>query len=574
MNFQIPRLSPAMHQMPMAFFPSAPEDVAPENFDPMLTKAIPGLNMVDYRTFTTHPKLENSREFPDPVEEEADEEIAADEVFKLGEEFEDADPLGLGGGANAPGGRGGMGAAGGGSGGDDMMSGGLGGGMGGLGGGMGGPPGGMGGPPGGMGGPSGGIGGDGLGGGFGTTGGPADDVVQTRKGSDVTDYWRALQRKPTTDFKLVRFFDVHQKSGETYEYRVRVWLSDPNNEDPAGTFDQLRGSSGTAAMGNQGDEGEEEDYSEEEEEEEEEGGGMFDPAGGNGNEDDEDEGPVYVKIPITSQMKAADVRKRLGRMQIEPDKKDDSIEYVSLAEPTSEKEEDGSTKYRVVEVPRHLFRDGTSSKTDLYLKYARCSEWSAPIKVKVEASRSTVVAGELQPGKVVKMKDASGEDMIFNASEPVSEIVASIWSNDLGTRIPAKRKVYRGDSLDFFAPSHVVHPITSQVYLYKTDNKAITGMAKYMTPVQTKKVLVDAMGGDEIPLPRAEKMRHHLPTEMLVLNEFGEFEVRNDIDDQTTFRILSLKPDDSKYVGKDRRQKKDKTMNGRGMGGPGGNMGF
>jgi hypothetical protein len=412
----------------------------------------------------------------------------------------------------------------------------------------------------------------GGGGGFGPGGvaGPAEDVVQTRKGSDVTDYWRALQGRPTTDFKLVRFFDVHQKSGETYEYRVRVWLADPNNEDPAGVFDQLRGSSGTAAMGNQGDENEEEEYSGEEDSEEEESGDMFDPAGGNG--DDEDEGPVYVKIPITSQMKAADVRKRLGRMETEPDKKDETIEYVSLAEPTGEKEEDGSSKYRLVKVPRHLFRDGTSSKTDLYLKYSRCSDWSAPIKVKVEASRSTIAAGELQPGKVVKMKDASGEDMIFKSSEPISEIAASIWSNDLGARVPAKRKVYRGDSLDFFAPSHVLHPITSQVYLYQTENKAITGMAKYMAHVQTRKVLVDAMGGDEIPLPRAEKMRHHLPTEMLVLNEFGKFEVKNEIDDQTAFRILTLKPDDSKYVGRDRNQKKTRTQDGVG-GGRGGGFG-
>jgi hypothetical protein len=512
--------------------------------------------LIDYRSYTTHPKLTKSREFPEPVKEDIDTEVAAEKVFDLEDEFDDADPLamGSGGGRGNPGGRGGgagglaegggaMGAPTGiGDGGDGM---GMAMGMGGRGGG---------------------------GGGFGPGGvaGPAEDVVQTRKGSDVTDYWRALQGRPTTDFKLVRFFDVHQKSGETYEYRVRVWLADPNNEDPAGVFDQLRGSSGTAAMGNQGDENEEEEYSGEEDSEEEESGDMFDPAGGNG--DDEDEGPVYVKIPITSQMKAADVRKRLGRMETEPDKKDETIEYVSLAEPTGEKEEDGSSKYRLVKVPRHLFRDGTSSKTDLYLKYSRCSEWSAPIKVKVEASRSTIAAGELQPGKVVKMKDASGEDMIFKSSEPISEIAASIWSNDLGARVPAKRKVYRGDSLDFFAPSHVLHPITSQVYLYQTENKAITGMAKYMAHVQTRKVLVDAMGGDEIPLPRAEKMRHHLPTEMLVLNEFGKFEVKNEIDDQTAFRILTLKPDDSKYVGRDRNQKKTRTQDGVG-GGRGGGFG-
>ncbi len=581
-NFQIPRLSPSMHRMPMAFFSSAPEDVAPENFDPILTQAIPGLSMVDYRPYTTHPELKTSREFPDPIEEEVEDEIEAEDVWDLGlDELGGADPLNTGGGGRGgPGGGGGMGGPPGGG-----MGGPPGGGMGGPpGGGMGGPPGGgMGGPPGGGGG-RGGPGGDigGGPGGFGTGGlGPADDVLQTRRGSDVTDYWRALTRKPTTDYKLVRFFDVHQKSGETYEYRVRVWLADPNNDDPNETFVQLRGSAGTAtSIGGQDEDEDQEDgpdYDDEEGEMDEEGDIA---AGGIG---DEDEGPAWVKIPITSQMTTADVRKRLGKIQVETKmetkldaegkKYRDEYEEVTVAEPTIEKEEDGSTKYRFAKVPRDLFKDGTSSKTDLYLKYSRCSEWSDPIKVKIETSSSMVAAGELQPGKIVKMKDASGDDMVFEASEPVSEIVAAVWSNELGARVPAKRQVYRGDSLDFFAPSHVVHPITSQVYLYQTENKAITGMAKYMSPVQTKKVLVDAMGGDEIPLPRAEKMRHHLPTEMLVLNEFGEFEVRNDIDDQTAFRILSLKPDDSKYVGRDRRQKKEKNTGG-GRGGPGGDMGF
>jgi len=71
--------------------------------------------------------------------------------------------------------------------------------------------------------------------------------------------------------------------------------------------------------------------------------------------------------------------------------------------------------------------------------------------------------------------------------------------------------------------------------------------------------LVDVMGGDELPLPRAEKMRHNLASEILVMDSSGKFAISNDIDERTTYRNLLLLPDESQTVGRVKRPKKKKT---------------
>ena len=57
-----------------------------------------------------------------------------------------------------------------------------------------------------------------------------------RKGSDRRPYDAvAAELKPTSELKLVRFFDLEAAPGATYQYRVRLWLTDPNNEPDEAT---------------------------------------------------------------------------------------------------------------------------------------------------------------------------------------------------------------------------------------------------------------------------------------------------------------------------------------------------
>ena len=175
-------------------------------------------------------------------------------------------------------------------------------------GGRGGAMGGRGGAPGGRGGP---MGGGGL------AGGSLDvEIEQSRLGSDFTDYWKAIDAKtPTADYRLVRFFDVLAKPGVTYEYRMRVWVGDPNNEDLNQTFAVLQGGGGISSS--RSNDLDDEDYEDELDDE-----GEADEAMTRGNMltlgqtgQQTDAEPMYQHIEITSKMKAPSVRQRIQRIK-------------------------------------------------------------------------------------------------------------------------------------------------------------------------------------------------------------------------------------------------------------------
>ena len=75
------------------------------------------------------------------------------------------------------------------------------------------------------------------------------------------------------------------------------------------------------------------------------------------------------------------------------------------------------------------------------------------------------------------------------------------------------------------------------------------------------------MGGEELDLPRQELMRHHLPSEVLIMNADGTFEIANDMDQKTQYQQLLLLPDESTEVGRRRRQRDDDDDRGTGKGG-------
>ena len=69
--------------MPKAFYSSAPDVVAPQHYDPVLTGPIPAIFNFDYRPFVTHSKLaENRREFPEFTEEEEAQAFDVDDILK------------------------------------------------------------------------------------------------------------------------------------------------------------------------------------------------------------------------------------------------------------------------------------------------------------------------------------------------------------------------------------------------------------------------------------------------------------------------------------------------------------
>lgn len=81
-SYYFPSLFPSMHRMPKAFHNSAPDIVAPQHFDPVLTGPIPAIFDFDYRPYISHSKLaENRREFPEFTATEEEEEVNDNDIL-------------------------------------------------------------------------------------------------------------------------------------------------------------------------------------------------------------------------------------------------------------------------------------------------------------------------------------------------------------------------------------------------------------------------------------------------------------------------------------------------------------
>ena len=163
------RCPTALPRMPFQLFTSAPEVIAPENYDPILSGVIPAFVMLDYQQIASHPALKKQREFP------AWEPKGGKRIFPKDDMFGPSD---------SP---------------DEE---------------------------------------------FGSRGGPGseDGSDELRKGSETESYREAIvMRKPGGQYRLVRFFDLLAPKNITFEYRVRVWIGDPNQRDPNDGFQKNRG---------------------------------------------------------------------------------------------------------------------------------------------------------------------------------------------------------------------------------------------------------------------------------------------------------------------------------------------
>ncbi len=526
--------------MPNSPYPSAPEPVHPDFYDPVLTSPIPAITQFDYRPFVLHPKVDQ-RIF-DKIPETADDsaKFSRDDIFS-GNDDDDSGSGNLRGGQGGraggdrgglSSGRGGMssgpgglsagrGGISGGPGGLSAGRGGISGGPGGLSAGRGGISGGRGGLSGGRGGLSGGRSGGGGRGGVSSGSGPSSEEVIVRSGSDLSQYWKALASpKAKRNHKLVRFFDLQAKADVIYEYRVRLWLGDPNNEDPNNTFASIYGTVDIGTASNTG--------SDDEEDEEEDG---------NDATDDSTSQEDYEYVSIKYNMKAPEVRERLGLTRSKVDPKDSSKKDYYVTE--FRKAADGTEVKEEVMVPQE----------HPYLRFARPTEWSETVKISVKPELAKVVAGQVELPRPIKINNESIPD-----GEPTLDIVASVRSKKYNAILPARRQVYRADALDFSADIHVLNPVTWLVRVMRN------------APVVTETVIVDMLGGDELDLPRQELMRHHLPSEVLIMNADGTFDISNDIVDKTQFKQLLLLDDDSAEVGKKKRRPKEDDERDRGRG--------
>lgn len=383
----------------------------------------------------------------------------------------------------------------------------------------------------------------------------AEEKGPSRLGSDTSKYVDALHsRKLKSDFKLVRFFDLSRKEpGKSYQYRVRLWVSDPNNVNAdsdsgdAGGNLGVAGRDGKSSRGRRpskpskggmlsggGSEGAVGGFGEGPERGESRDGGEArggEPRGGQpergggGSEGTEDEDAGYDAVELTPQMLQPEVRARLTAVEKKPDPKDRNKFNYSIQEPGYD---------ALVQVPK--------GKDEL--RFCRPTSWSEPVKVTIDAlPRGDVIAGSVEPPRSIRVGTFELID-----GEPIIELVVAPWDRALRSMLPGRKKAYRGEALDFLSPAHVLNPVSWLVH--KLEN----------APVFSQAVMVDLMGGNELALPRDDMMRYHTAAEILVMEPDGSLKVSNDLADRTKFKQALLLPDDPSEFGTS-RERKNETEN-------------
>lgn len=353
----------------------------------------------------------------------------------------------------------------------------------------------------------------------------------------------AAPPKAESDYKLIRFFDLHTKPGKTYTYRVRVWLADPNAIDESASSDGLGGEGGAGGglpsgisggggggmpMGVGG------------------GGGMPMGVGGGGSSmglgggssmglgsgsGSSAGGGSMIQTPLRPTDLAPEVRRRLRTWRESP-------EYAALTD------------------------------ADAALKNGRPTEWSeatAPISVP-EADWAEYLAGPSSPPTVY---DASG--IRHSTVERVTEVVVRQFSSTLGTFLPAKRTVGRGSYLSFSQNSEFLNPIDFSIRTQgKLADPTETDSKDVIEPVAFTGggIVVDILGGDTIATKGRDKVL--TASEVLLVDADGNFTIADEFDDLMGYRH-SLFLEDEKTKGS---EPEDGFMGGFGPGGMGpGGMG-
>lgn len=317
-------------------------------------------------------------------------------------------------------------------------------------------------------------------------------------GTDRTQYNNIDPfRAPKAEKKLVRFFDLTAKPGKTYQYRVRLWLNDPN--DPAG-FNKEAGANGGGAFANRfaGDEMD---------------GEMVGSAVGREGKDGEEQLEnlaAYTFKMVSSSFQDPEVRNRVRA-------KSEAMKVPQFNVPDS---------------PAWKFRQEQLAQV---LGSAWHTEWSEPTQpVTCGGSDAKFYAGS-----IVQPPTLRCDTFELPREEQSANLVTSMLSRDYNTAVGSLKLVRRGEVLNYFIPkAHVMHPADGSVRLLEKSEP---------TPVVTNSVVVDLMGGE--PVNADFKLPVNMPSEILVMQPDGSFKLQNSYTDLKSYRHALLLEDEEGSFG-------------------------
>jgi hypothetical protein len=333
-----------------------------------------------------------------------------------------------------------------------------------------------------------------------------EEKLEVEKIGSRIEYEKYGKRiKPAAPYKLVRFFDLRPPKGKRVQYRVRLWMEDPNDPDVLELSGKKRASEDddkrdNVTIGSAGLEG---------------GGGGEDTAkvedlGEDGLEPDFDLAKVK-EILVEPPMLDANVRGRLAKKNDDP------------------------------ELPKDF--DSTEHQI--------ATPWSVETEpVWVGGENFRLFAGKADEPPTLRI-----DNVKVPRAESFVPMVAATMSRDLNTMVPALREVRRGDLVNFTAKkSHVLNPVDQTVRVYEN------------AEIDTNAVVVDFLGGEKLDIKGA-KLEFFAPTEALVMDAQGNFQLRSDMADYRELRHAMFWDDESREVGRKRERPEREDRNNRGGGG-------
>ena len=331
-----------------------------------------------------------------------------------------------------------------------------------------------------------------------------EEEIKLRQGSDVSEYRIVdVTERPASDTKVIRFFDWSVAAGKKYQYRFRVWVRDPNNEDPELATVIARPEDLGLAAGFEVDED----------------GELLDE-----EMKEKMEMKFAAKEKVTSQMTDPAVRERLGKARAEQ-KGANTNYYVS-----ERYGEDGAFVEIAVPARRQ------------HLRFARPSRWSNPVNVSINGSLSFVYAGHMSVPNTVKI----GNKELTNGERSMEVAAGKTFggrSTLSGVTVPFRADVRAGQLLDFSKPAHVLHPVTLAVHRFETPEPVKTGVA-----------VVDISGGDRL-FDGKPDIQYEYPGEALVVDANGNIDLRVDLEDRLPFLSALLESDEKFEFGGKKRDR-------------------
>ena len=171
--------------------------------------------------------------------------------------------------------------------------------------------------------------------------------------------------------------------------------------------------------------------------------------------------------------------------------------------------------------------------------------WSDPTEPVSLPSPSRVYVSEVDPPR---MATGVGGALI-QQSEMRGSVAPVVWHSDLAIDVPAEARAYRGSVLDFKKQFDILDPISLAIRLLKDFD------------FKSQFLVVDMRGGEDLPGDRKSLVVS--AGEYALIDDLGNFIVRNELDDYEDYR---------RFTFEDENTSASRSMPGYGGFGSGGSM--